>query len=247
MGDVLAIVTGGLGIAAGKMQNKGLLIAYMVLAILTALWFAAGIVPFTALTAGCGVVNDLVEGACVNAAGEQYCCFACTQTDCGGNGCLWVPGYTEGYCSPPEGELAADLPDPCDKTCCDSTDGANWVTSEKNAGCRDGSSEQMVGASHGQGTCLTSDDVTTKDQCDVTFGTYSNLYIVDTGGPATYSNAGCHVDTEGGGADSGLCDYTGIIWITIFITLGVAIAGSVMGCCVVCCGNDELGGGDDSG
>eukprot|EP01043_Picozoa_sp_COSAG02_P102663 COSAG02_NODE_38679_length_426_cov_0.883792_1_plen_72_part_01 len=72
---MLAIVTGGLGIAAGKMQNKGLLIAYMVLAILTALWFAAGIGPFTLLAGACGAVNDLVEGACVNAAGEQYCCF----------------------------------------------------------------------------------------------------------------------------------------------------------------------------
>ena len=41
---------------------------------------------------------------------------------------------------------------------------------------------------------------------------------------------GGDAETEGGGADMGLCDYTTLIWITILITLGVSIAGLVMGC-----------------
>jgi len=245
LGDILAIGTGAIGIAAGKMQNKALLIAYMVLAIITALWFGAGILPFSVLTSLCGTVNDLVDATCTNDAGEPYCCYACTESTCPTTGCMWVPEYTTGSCQADEG---VTLPTPCDKQCCETTLGASWSPTVMQAACQQGSPGQMVGSGHGEGTCELTNDVVTKDQCSVMFGTYSNENILSTGGPASYSNAGCHKDTEGGGADSGLCDYTTFIWLTIFITLATAIAGSVMGCCVVCCGNDQLGEGDsDSG
>lgn len=47
---------------------------------------------------------------------------------------------------------------------------------------------------------------------------------------STYANEGCHVDTEGGGSEWALRG-TALIWIAIFVTLGLSIAGSVMGCC----------------
>merc|ERR1711939_1140863 len=224
LGDMFALITGGLGIGAGKMMNKGLLIAYMVTCIITAIWFALAIAPFGLLAAGCSVVNDIVDAACQNSAGESYCCFACTEALCSGTeaGCLWVPSYTTASCNL-NNVAAADVPDDtsdCDKDCCDAITG------------------KAIGDGHGEGVCQTNDDVATLDQCDAVFGSYSNDYFTYDGDD-TYTNAGCHQDTEGGGADtSGLCDYTTIIWITIFVTLAVSIAGSVMGCCVVCCGND---------
>ena len=115
-GDALAVVTGILGIAAGKMLNKGLLIAYMVLGIICALWFAAAIPLFSAATLVCGAVNDVVDGACQNAAGEPYCCFACDVDTCGGAGCMWQGPYTDGYCYVPAG--APEVESPCDKNCC---------------------------------------------------------------------------------------------------------------------------------
>lgn len=239
---MIAIVAGALGIAAGKTSNKGLLIAYMVLAIITAIYFALAIGTFGALTLTCSAVNDLVDAACTNDAGESYCCFACTEAMCEGQGgCLWVPEYTDGSCVSDDN---SPLPsDPCDKDCCDAAVGTRWEVTVQTAGCRVGLDGQAIGAGHGTGTCQTASDVTNSDQCDVDlFGTYSNSYIT-SGGASTFANTGCHAETEGGGADTGLCDYTTLIWITILVTLGTAIAGSVMGCCVVCCGND---GSDDS-
>jgi hypothetical protein len=244
-GDTLAIGTGILGIAAGKMLNKGLLIAYMVLGIICALWFAAAIPLFTAATVVCGAVNDVVDGACQNAAGEPYCCFACDVDTCGGAGCMWQGPYTDGYCHVPAG--APEVESPCDKNCCDDLNAGNpdiyWSSSENSATCAIGTDGRALSSAHGQGTCETDADVTSKDQCSVESDTYSNKQTELSAG-ATYANTGCHVDD----ADTGICEYTFLIWITIFVTLGLSIAGSVMGCCVVCCGNDQLsGGGDDSG
>ena len=56
------------------------------------------------------------------------------------------------------------------------------------------------------------------------------------------SNKGCHIGTM----DVGLCAHAGIIWLMMIITLAASITGSVMGCCVVCCGND-VDKSDDSG
>eukprot|EP01046_Picozoa_sp_COSAG06_P028903 COSAG06_NODE_2640_length_6527_cov_67.332141_3_plen_156_part_00 len=56
------------------------------------------------------------------------------------------------------------------------------------------------------------------------------------------SNKGCHIGTM----NVGLCEHAGIIWLMMIITLAASITGSVMGCCVVCCGND-VDKSDDSG
>ena len=245
LADLLAIATGVIGIAAGKMLNKGLLVAYMVCGILTALVFALAVPAFTLLAASCGMGKSMLDDLCQNGAGEASCCHACNDlTTCGGAACMWVPAYTDSYCRASAGEA---VPSPCDKVCCEALTAGNpniqWVSEPQGAGCNHGIDGYVVSSLNGQGTCETDADVTSKSQCTLTsFDTYTNRATTEPS-PNTYANTGCPVDDM----DTGLCEYTTFVWITIFVTLGVSIAGSVMGCCVVCCKNDQLGGGDDSG
>ena len=52
---------------------------------------------------------------------------------------------------------------------------------------------------------------------------------------------GCHAETEGGDTENieDVCDWVNLIWFTMFLTIVFSIAGSVMGCCVVCCGKGD--------
>ena len=110
---------------------------------------------------------------------------------------------------------------PCDKDCCDAE------------------AEDM---------CMT----VSKDECTVSstkvFGTYwysNNATVLSAG--ATYTNKGCHAENLRERELATLCEHKIFISFTMFVTLALSIAGSVMGCCVVCCKNDQLSGGDDSG
>lgn len=146
------------------------------------------------------------------------------------------------------------------RTNCDSPpcDWFNWKRVAREATCATGTDGKALSSAHGLGTCETDDDVTSKDECTVsstevlvrlsstevyTTYWYSNNGTVLSAG-ATYTNNGCHAENLDTGA---LCEHKIFIWITMFVTLGLSIAGSVMGCCVVCCKNDQLSGGDDSG
>ena len=156
---------------------------------------------------------------------------------------MWQGPYTDGTCYGLD--EAPEVARPCDKDCCDELNAANpniyWGSFPSAASCATGHAGRALSSRHGQGTCETDADVTSKDQCTVFGGTYSNKATELSAG-ATYANTGCHKDNT----DLGLCDlrYTTFIWISIFLTLCLSIAGSVMGCCVVCCNKD---GGDDSG
>ena len=245
VGDWIAIVTGSVGIAAGKQLNKGYLIAYLILGIICALYATISVAGFKVFVAGCGVANEFVDLTCQNAAGEPFCCSACDVGTCGGAGCMWQGPYTDGTCF---GPVAPEVARPCDKDCCDELNAANpdiyWISSANPATCAIGVSGRAPSSGHGQGTCETDADVTSKDQCSQFGGTYSNKATELSAG-ATYANTGCHKDNT----DLGRCDYTTFIWISIFLTIGLSIAGSVMGCCVVCCNKDggDKDGGDDSG
>lgn len=249
--DALAIVTGIVGIAAGKVSNKGLLIAYMILGVICAIVFAIAVPAFGLVASTCEAGTALINMLCQNAAGEPYCCSACEQNTCGGAGCMWRGSYTTASCVIPPGEtLSADVPEPCDYFCCqhlamNGHPSVYWKFETIKAGCETGFDGKVPNPAHGQGDCETESHVTLRDQC--TFDPFSKEYTnydMDYGiSGVTYANTGCHIDNM----DTGICDYTLFIWITILVTLGLSIAGSVMGCCVVCCKNDQLGDDDDSG
>ena len=247
--DGLAIVTGIVGIAAGKVLNKGLLIAYMFLAIICGILFAIAVPAFGLVVATCETGSAFINALCQNAAGEPYCCGACEQNTCGGAGCVWRGSYTTAKCVVPAGAPeSADVPRRCDYDCCNEFNAVNpsiyWKYETVEAGCSTGLDGQRFSSAHGQGTCERDSDVDNRDQCSYNSFSkeYTNRAVDRDISGLTYANTGCHVDN----VDVGICEYTLFIWITIFVTLGLSIAGSVMGCCVVCCKNDQLGD-DDSG
>jgi hypothetical protein len=117
--------------------------------------------------------------------------------------------------------------------------------------------------------CTTGDAGETFDDanaaCNKAVGTYTDAAadgLVDckalksqTASGQTWLNTGCESDGIVATADTGeeeadgshYCEYSGIASFLVFLHLGVVIAISVGGCCVVCCGKGPDDGDDDDG
>lgn len=80
-------------------------------------------------------------------------------------------------------------------------------------------------------TCSAVTDLTTPDECNA--AVQCEYYPAETCEPKTPE-------------EEDFCAHVAGIFLLTFLVLITSFTGSIMGCCVVCCGNDEVGG-DDSG
>ena len=267
-------------------QNKGLLIAYMVLTIIVVIWFITAVMAFSLLVAGCGIVSSVADAFCTaelaDGTSVPYCCNACADaTTCESNGCDYVDSYTSQYCGlVPDGtagtgpacgaledsDVTADWDEttPCSSIDYDACNaiavaypniGVDWVSQETGGVCRDGSPlVQYSAPAVTAANCRTDANADASDSCTKSFCVvsgasttcFSNQNVDNSGGftyeiPAGAQAVGCHAETEGGETENleDLCDWVNLIWFTMFLTVVFGIAGSVMGCCVVCCGKGD--------
>lgn len=264
--DFFAIVTGIIGFVAGNGQNKGMLTCYMISAIVVIVYFVFAFMGYSIIAAGCGAASEGLEAMCQNPAGvEGYCCWACPSTSCesieggdGGLNCEVQPAYTVSYCANyGEGMRNADgwlTNAPVDRAACENAANdypllnppISWVTDEYAASCQENHGLNKAVGSGSTAACVT--DAQRNDWgsgCGPTatgIDDFSTQKWEACAGNCNYSNKGCSYDENGL-----MCAHINGVYFLTFLTLCAAIAGSVMGCCVVCCGNDEVGGKDDSG
>ena len=111
--------------------------------------------------------------------------------------------------------------------------GYSLLNAACNAECVETDATCTVLTAGGDSTnCDAVTDLTTADECNAI--AECNYNFAQTCEPKTQEE----ID---------FCDHVAGIYFLTFVVLVSAFAGSVMGCCVVCCGNDEVDGGDDSG
>ena len=234
----------------------------MVAYIIVAIWYSLALMGFMAWSSFC----EGLDSTCQNPDGIQgYCCWkcgasTCEQDDGDGQKCMLSPQYTVCSCYGDisgvrsAGNLVGDV---IDKQECERLQGEyaeaeiGWGCETTPASCEEGWG-LFKSVPSGTGSCETEaqrgelysgcgpsgdgiDDFSTRKQC-----------ACGTAGcdcPA-YTNHGCHGDEEG--SEDINCDHLWGMTFLTFLTLAASIGASVMGCCVVCCGNDDVAG-DDSG
>ena len=265
---LLSVATGVVGLLAGTKKQKGLLIGYVVMAIIHICAHVLGALVWSVVGEAC----DGHAASCVNAQnGEPYCCEACADaTTCGSNGCMYLAnGYDTWECQGIPANVrwhpgtaddittAWDESRPCDRACCEALSAVYpqvaWVANNVKPQCTDGRNSFRLSEISGTvSQCEYYADAQT-DGCIIAKET---TYDYATGDPPywtnldldlslslRYTNAGCHVDS--GGYISATCDVSGLVTVLFVVAIIVAIVGSVMACCVACCGkgNDK----EDSG
>jgi hypothetical protein len=180
--------------------------------------------------------------------------------------CGMVPANACGQLA--DSDVTADWEEttPCssiDKTACDAiivaypNQGVSWESTTVAGGCRDGQTNMQYSApAVTAASCRTDADADASESCSKSFcfgmpgattTCMSNQNTDDSGAPYTYDipagqqAKGCHAETEGGDTENieDVCDWVNLIWFTMFLTIVFSIAGSVMGCCVVCCGKGD--------
>ncbi len=263
---LLSVATGVVGLLAGTKKQKGLLIGYMVMAIIHICAHVLGAFVWSVLGEAC----DGHAARCTQ-SGEPYCCEACADaTTCGSNGCMYLAnGYDTWECQGIPANVrwhpgtaddittAWDESRPCDRACCEALSAVYpqvaWVANNVKPQCIDGHNSFRLSEISGTvSQCEYYADAQT-DGCIIAKET---TYDYATGDPPywtnldldlslslRYTNAGCHVDS--GGYTSATCDVSGLVTVLFVVAIIVAIVGSVMACCVACCGkgNDK----EDSG
>jgi len=261
MADLVALGAGVAGLLAGKQQSKGLLTCAMVAYIIVAIWYSLALLGYMTASSWC----DGVDSTCQNPDGVMgYCCWKCGATTCeqldgDGQKCMLRNEYKTCSCYGIDGIRSLDnsIAEVIDKQACEGYMDAypnseiSWYCETTLARCEEGFGF-FKNLPSGTGPCETEaqrgelysgcgpsagglNDFSTYKQCTC------NTAGCDC--PA-YTNKGCHGDEEG--AEDINCDHLWGMTFLTFLTLAASIGASVMGCCVVCCGNDDVAG-DDSG
>jgi hypothetical protein len=226
---------------------------------------------------GASGCNREVDGHNCATGDDVTCCFGCTTTgDCTGKGCEWVAEYSKISCNcnceekdqvncndQTDGSHANCV---CpsvfaDESTCDAAQtganaayfgGTGWTctTTTIKATCDRGTAGETFDKDKPNCAAIAAPGTGTASDGKVTCNTMKSQ---DVSGK-TWANTGCPnkgvVATDGDedGADgSHYCEYSGIANMLVFLHLGVVIAVSVGGCCVVCCGKGPDDGDDDDG
>jgi hypothetical protein len=156
----------------------------------------------------------LAASAWCNAIDNASSCGSCTNAVCESQGsCYLQPSYTIAYC---------DVIMGANKAQCDASNVATWVVSDAPEECTQGD-----GAAPSRPFSASCDRLS-EDPCSS-----------KATSPST-TNTGCRVLGDDDDDDwSSACDHITGILMACFFTTVFTIIGSIMSCCVVCCGNDE--------
>lgn len=233
----------------------------MVAYIIVAIWYSLALLGYMAASSVC----DGLDSTCQNPDGIQgYCCrkcgaSTCEQDDGDGQKCMLSPAHTDCFCYGIDGIRSLDnsIADVIDKQAClDYIDDypsseISWDCTTTTVSCEEGWGI-VKNLPSGAGPCETAAQrgaygsgcgPSREDLND--FSTYKQCACGTAGCDCpAYTNKGCHGDEAG--AEDINCDHLWGMTFLTFLTLAASILASVMGCCVVCCGNDDVAG-DDSG
>lgn len=245
-----------------------MLTCYMLSTIAVTLWFVFALMSLTFLATACSALDAL--DTCQNPAGVVgYCCSACPATSCedvdtdGIMNCEVQPAYRVSECiNYDTGVRSLDnvgTDDVIDRSACDAAavrypdlnPPIQWYSKSNPAYCAENLGIHRA-MDPGTVQCeQAADRAALGSGCGPTytaaddFSTQKWQSCADAGG-CNFSNKGCSKDAED--AENILeCGHIWGITLLCLLTLGSSLTGSIMGCCVVCCGNDEVGGKGDSG